>query len=85
MISKYWFGFTNLNLENIIKINVKAKFQMSQNGEFLHFSRILHRSTKFCKYASIEGVRILVTPLFLRHLGTKKALVKSAFFAISRA
>ena len=64
---------------------MNTKSRMTENGEFWHFSRILHRSTKFWKYASFEGVGILVTPLFLRHLGTKKALTKSAIFANSRA
>ena len=75
----------NLNLENIIQINVKAKSLMLENGEFWHFSRSLHRSPKFWKYASFGGVEILVTPLFLRQLGIKKALTKSAIFANSRA
>lgn len=71
--------------KNTIQIIVNAKSQRSENCEIWHFSRILHHSTKFWKYASFEGVIILVTTLFFRHLGIKKALTKSAYFINSRA
>ena len=78
------FGFKNQNTQNKILISVNTKFQEHENSEFFHFSRILHNGPRNQKYASFEGVENAVTPLFHRHLGTKKALTKSADFANSR-
>jgi len=78
------FRFKNQNQHNKILISVKTKSASTKNRRFRHFWLILHRCARAQKYASFEGVKIHVTPLFYRQLGTKKALTKSAIFANSR-
>ena len=63
---------------------VNTEFGERQNGDFRHFWIILSQRSNGQKYASFEGVKMAVTPLFYRHLGTKKALTGSAFFEYSR-
>ena len=65
-------------------MNVKTKSLLPDFSKNRHFWLILHRCARAQKYASFEGVKIHVTPLFYRQLGTKKALTKSAIFANSR-
>ena len=63
---------------------MNVEFHKLQNSRFCHFSRILNHRSKNWKYASFERVQNAVTPLFYRHLGIKKALIKSAIFINSR-
>jgi len=50
-----------------------------------HFSQILDDGQESYKNASFEGVKNAQNPCPIRHLGLKKALLKSAFFRNSRA
>ena len=61
-------------------MNVKAKFEDSQNYKIHHFSRFLYHFREFWKYASFEGSGILGKPCFYRQKRLKKALLKSAIF-----
>ena len=53
--------------------------------KFGHFSQILDDGQESYKNASFEGVKNAQNPCPIRHLGLKKALLKSAFFSNSRA
>jgi hypothetical protein len=53
--------------------------------KFGHFSQILDDGQESYKNASSEGVKNAQNPCPIRHLGLKKALLKSAFFRNSRA
>ncbi len=59
---------------------VNTKFGERQNGVFRHFWIILSQRSNGQKYASFEGVKMAVTPLFYRHLGTKKSTHGKCFF-----
>jgi hypothetical protein len=53
--------------------------------KFGHFSQILDDRQVSYKKASFEGVKNAQNPCPIRHLGLKKALLKSAFLRNSRA
>ena len=79
------FEFRNTNTENKTKKNVNAKFWGCRQVKIGHFSQILDDGQDRSKNASFEGVENAQNPCPIRHLGLKKALLKSANLRNSRA
>lgn len=79
------FEFRNTNTENKTKKNVNTEFWGCRQVKIGHFSQILDDGQDRSKNASFEGVENAQNPCPIRHLGLKKALLKSANFRNSRA